>query len=99
MKADVTIFAGQPEVVPQPFLVGDEVLFDEIAAVPEAQDELCMPEVSVVFHEVPDDRPEADVDHRFGYAVRMLPQPSAEAAAKEYDLHCSFHPYWGVSTI
>src|SRR5713226_8679928 len=92
VKADVTIFAGQPEVVRQPFLVIDEVLFDEISAVPQAQNELCMSEMRVVFHEVPDDRPEADVDHRFGYAIRILPQPRAEAAAKEYDFHCSFRP-------
>ena len=47
---------------------------------------LCpVPEVGVVFHEMPDDRTAADIDHRLGNLLGIVPQPHAESAAEEND--------------
>ncbi len=59
--------------------VVEEVVLDHIAAVAEAQDEVLVPEVRVVLHHVPEDRPIADGHHRLGTfspASRMrMPRP------------------------
>src|SRR5262245_47744637 len=78
---------GEREVVRQALVVVEEILPDHVAAVAQAQDEVLVAEVRVVAHEVPDDRPYADVDERLRQGVRMLAQARAESAAEEYDLH------------
>ena len=73
-------------------VVVQEVLADHVAAVAEAQDEVLVAEVRVVAHQVPEDRPVADVHQRLRDGVRVLAQPRAEAAAEQHDLHVRTPP-------
>ena len=45
--------------------------------------------VGVVAHDVPQDRPVADLDHRLGHRLAVLAQPEAAATAEQDDLHRS----------
>src|SRR5438552_16701126 len=45
--------------------------------------------VGVRLHDVPEDRPPADGDHRLGAELRLLPQSGAESAGEKHDLHSS----------
>ena len=79
--------AREDEVVARGLLVVQEVVLDELPAVAEAEDELRVPEVGVVAHDVPQNRPVADPDHRLRDALRLLPHAHAEPAAEDHDLH------------
>ncbi len=68
-----------------------EVLLDVLALVSEADDELLMPEVGEVTHDVPQDRPVADLDHRFGPDIGLLADTTAHTARQDHDLHCCDH--------
>src|SRR5205814_5733422 len=77
------------EVVRDPFLVVEEELLHHVGLVAEAKDELLVPEVRVVLHQVPEDRAVADLHHRLGDLSRVLAQPGAEAPTEQDDLHGS----------
>ena len=49
--------------------------------------EVFVPEVCVVAHQVPDDRPVADRDERLWNGFGMLAQPGSEATAEENYFH------------
>src|SRR6185503_8266824 len=78
---------AQNEVARELLAIVEEVLADQVAAVAETQDEFRMAEVRVIAHEVPQDRPMADIDQRLWNGVRVLPEPSAEAPAEKHDFH------------
>src|SRR6266851_1580679 len=80
---------AQDEVVGHTLVVVPEIPFDYVPAVPEAQDEVLVAEMGVIAHDVPEHRPVADLDHRFGHIVRLLADPQALAPAEEHDLHDS----------
>src|SRR5207248_8135870 len=67
----------------------EEELLDHVGVVAEAEDELRVPEVRVVLHQVPEDRAVADLDHRLRDLSRVLAQPGAKAPAEQDDLHGS----------
>jgi hypothetical protein len=48
----------------------------------EAQNEFVMAMVGVILHEVPENRPMTNVDHRFRDLFGMFPKPGAETAAE-----------------
>src|SRR5687767_7707417 len=75
------------EIVGQVFLVVDEVVSNQVSAISETKNELLVTEVSVVPHQVPDQRADSDIDQWFGNRVRVLPQASPKAAAKQDNLH------------
>ena len=75
------------EVVRHALVVLEEILADQVAAVPQAQNEVLVAEVRVVAHQVPEDRPVADVDERLGNRVGMFAQTRAEATAEKDNLH------------
>ena len=77
----------QDEVVRQRLGVVQEIVLDDIAAISEAQHEVLVPEVGVVLHHVPQNRPVADGHHRLRHVLSGLPNPHAETAAKQHDLH------------
>ena len=58
-----------------------------VATVAEAKDEILVPEMCVVAHQVPNDRPVADRDERLWNGLGMLAQPGPEATAEEDDFH------------
>ena len=75
-------------------LVIEEVFLDGVAFVAQAKDEVRMPVVGIRFHDVPQDRPAADLDHRFGPVFRLFAQTGALAAAQDDDFQgCALR--WG----
>ena len=68
------------EVIGQAFVVVEEIFADQVPAISEAENKFLMPEVSVVPHQVPDDRTYSDIDKGFRDRVRMLAQARPEAA-------------------
>src|SRR5437879_4215876 len=71
IEGDVLTPAGQLEVVRQALVVIEEVLLDQVASIAETQDELGVAEIRVVLHQMPDDRPVADIDHRLRDRLRV----------------------------
>ena len=55
--------------------------------VAQAEDEVAVAEVGVVAHDVPQDRPVADRDHRLGDRLAVLAQAQPAAPAEQDDLH------------
>src|SRR5437867_1210643 len=92
VQPDLLRAAGELEVVRQAFVIVEEVLLDEIATIPETENELGVAEVRIVLHEMPDDRSVADVDHRLWHRFRVLPESRAKASAEQHDLHRRFRP-------
>ena len=72
--------AGVPEVVAK-------VLLDHVALVTKAKHEVLEAVRSVDLHDVPEDRPIADRNHRLGTKLRLLAKPGAFAAAENDHLH------------
>ena len=65
---------------------------DDLALVAEAEDELVVAPHRVVAHDVPEDRPAADLDHRLGDALGLLAHAHTVAAAEDHDLHLTLLP-------
>ena len=84
---DAAATVGEHEVVGRPLVVAEEELLDLVRAVAEAEDEVLVPVVGVVLHEVPHDRALADVDERLGRRLGVLPQAHPHAAAEQHHLH------------
>ncbi len=79
IQRDVT---GVPKVVP-------EIIFDHIALVAEAQHKVPVAVVGVGLHDVPQDGPVADGDHRFGTIFRLFTETGALSSAENDDFHNS----------
>jgi hypothetical protein len=82
----------EDEIVEQRLVVVQEVLLDHVALVAQAENELVVPPGGVVAHDVPEDRPVADGDHRLRDALRLLAHAHAEAATEDHHLHVSRAP-------
>src|SRR5439155_3594710 len=67
--------------------VVQEVVADHVALVPKAEDEIHDPEVRVQLHDVPEDRPSADLDHPLRPNIGLLGEPRSESAANDHRLH------------
>ena len=72
--------AGQAPVVDGPAL-------DRLALVARGDDELVVTEAEVVAHDVPQDRPAADLHHRLRPDDRLLGEPAPESAGQDRCLH------------
>ena len=70
-------------------VVVEEVALDLIALVAERQHELVEAVPRVVLHDVPEDRPAADLDERLRPHLGLLGQARARAAAQNHDRHCA----------
>lgn len=68
------------EVVVEPFL-------DHLLLVAGADDEVLYAVVGVFFHDVPEDRPAADLDHGFGLVLGFFTDARAEAACQDDCFH------------
>ena len=86
-QVDLRPALGEDEVVRHRLVVGEEEVLDHLGLVAEAEHEVGEPEVGVVLHDVPQDRPVADRDHRLGRDLGGLAHAQALAAAEEDDLH------------
>src|SRR6266511_151839 len=79
--------AEEHEVIRHRFVVVEEELLDDVRVVAEAENELSVPEMRVVPHDVPEDGPVSDRDHRLRDSGLGLLHPQALPAAEENDLH------------
>src|SRR5688500_1042871 len=68
-------------------LVVQEEVFDRVAFVPEAQDELLVSPGGVVLHDVPKDRQPADRNHWLGDVIGDVANPRPEATRENDGLH------------
>src|SRR5262245_14406315 len=78
---------AQHEVVRQRFLVAEEVLLDHVRAVSKAEDEILVPEVRIILHQMPHDRPIAEGRHRLRDVLVVVAQACAESTGEEDDFH------------
>src|SRR5262249_48995102 len=67
----------------------EEPALEHVAAIAEREHELAHAVMRVVLHDVPQDRPAADLDQRLRSSLRLLGEPAAEAAGEDDDLHAS----------
>src|SRR5262249_34963319 len=65
----------------------EEELLDAPAVVPKAEDDLLEAGAGVPFHDVPEDRPPADGDHRFGDVLGDIADARPLAATQDHHLH------------
>ena len=70
------------EVIRDALVVLEKVVFDDISAITEAQDEVLVSEVRIVLHEVPDNRPVADRDHGLRDVLGIFPDSHSQTTAK-----------------
>ena len=84
------VLQGDGEIVVHRLVV-EEVLLDHVAAIAQAEDEVAEAVVGVDLHDVPEDRPPADLDHRLGPELGLLSQPGSDATAQDHDFHWT-HP-------
>src|SRR5690554_973387 len=64
-----------------------EELLDQVASITEADDEVRVPVMSVVLHQIPQNRSVTDRHEGFRNRVRMLPEARTKPAAKQHDFH------------
>ena len=69
--------------------VVQEVFLDDVSLVAKAKDEVLVPELAVVVHQVPKNRLVADRNHRLRNAFGNVPNASAETAAEQNCFHLS----------
>jgi hypothetical protein len=86
-QLDGAAAAAQDEVVRDGLGVAEEVLLDRVGAVPEAQDEVLVAEVRVVAHDMPQDGPISDRDHRLRDRLGHLAEAQTLPPAEQHDLH------------
>ena len=67
--------------------VVEEVPLDHVALVAQGHHELLEAVVGVELHDVPEDRPAADLDHRLGPSLGLLGQPCPEAPGQDDHFH------------
>ena len=75
------------EIVGDRLVVVQEIVFNYVALVAKTEDEVLVPEMGIVFHQVPEDRPRPDLHHGFGDIIDISSEPHAGSAAKEHDFH------------
>src|ERR1035441_7337044 len=92
MQLHLPAAVTQGKVVGQGFRVIEKVFPDHVSPVAQTKYEIGVSIMCVITHEVPQNRPTADVDQRFRNRIRMLAQASTEAATKEHNLH-HFSPF------
>ena len=80
----VAEFEGDVAGVPQ---VVAEVVFDHVALVAEAEDEVLVPVLGIGFHDVPEDGFAPDGDHGFGAKLGFFAEAGALSAAEDDYFH------------
>ncbi|MCY1307629.1 hypothetical protein D9M70_575650 [compost metagenome] len=66
-----------------------EVFLDHVAAVAEADHEIRKAVVAIDLHDVPEDRPPADFDHRLGSQMALFRDARAVTTGEYDDFHAA----------
>src|SRR5260370_22432517 len=77
---------GQDEIVRGALVVVQKIVFNRFCTVPQAQDEIFVPIVSVILHYMPEDGPISDMYHRLRNVFRIT-NTQSHSAAEENDFH------------
>src|ERR1019366_7037955 len=86
-KVDLLPALRPNKIVGDRLVVMKEVVLNAVTLVPKTDNEVLVPKVGVVFHQVPQDWPRADLHHGFGYIVGVPPEPHTGSPAKQNYLH------------
>src|SRR5215469_5297854 len=84
------------KVVRGTFVVIQKVVLDGVGAMAEAQNKVLMAEMRVVLHDVPENRPVANVHHGLGDGLRIVAKTHSQTATKQHNFHI-FTPSRGSS--
>src|SRR5665213_21745 len=68
-------------------LVMEEILLDDLALIAGRENEIVNAVVAIEFHDVPQDRTMADLDHRLWPELGLLPETRSQSAAQDHCLH------------
>ena len=88
VRRDASVAQVDAEVAAQ-LVILDEVALDRVTAVPERQHELLEAARGVVVHDMPQDRPAADLHHGLRPQLGFFAEPRPETAAENHNLHRS----------
>src|SRR6266481_2583597 len=86
-KLDVLASLGPDKIVRDGFIVMQKIILDGIALVSEAEDEVLVPEMSVIFHQMPENRTWPNRHHGLRNILRVASESHSGTAAKQDDFH------------
>jgi hypothetical protein len=66
-----------------------EVILDHLPPISKGKDKIPVPEVGIIFHDMPQDWPSPYIHHGFGTKLRLFPKTGACPAAKKDNFHDS----------
>ena len=96
-QLDLAPSLRQHEVVGVALVVVAEIVLDDVAAVPQTQDEVLVSEVRVVLHHVPQDGTVTDGHDRLRDMLVVVPEPCPQPTAEQNDLHRCARCWFGYS--
>jgi hypothetical protein len=70
-QIDLLATTRKNKIVGSALVVIEKVIFDDFGSISQAQNEVFMPKVSVIFHNMPENRPVTDLHHRLGNIFRV----------------------------
>ena len=70
--------------------VVDHEPLDDFTLIAQRNHKFAVPKVGIMAHDVPENRHAADLDHRLGFADRLLRQPRPFSSCQ----NCDLHPYF-----
>src|SRR5579859_3027717 len=68
-------------------IVVEKVLLDDLALIAQGNEKLFTAVVSIMLHDMPEDRPAPDLDHRFGLDLGFFGQAGAQPPGQDDDFH------------
>src|SRR2546423_6449093 len=89
-QLDLAAAARKNEIVGASLFVVEKVLLDDVPTITETQDEVGMPIVSVVLHQMPEYWPLSDLYHRLRDILPGVAKTHAEATTKDHNFHATF---------
>src|SRR5712664_4882052 len=89
-KLQILAAFGERKIVGYALVVMQEILFDGVRAIAQAQNEILVAKMRVVLHNVPQHWPVANRHHWLRDVVRVFPQPHSQSAAKYDDFHVRY---------
>ena len=73
-------------------VIAKEIILDHLTAVSEAQDKIFEAKLAIDLHDVPENRPPADFNERFGTVFGLLPHSGPLTTTENHRFHCKRFP-------